>query len=195
MLLKAKILEEMGEFAQAISLLAQADSDLDISREPRLFVYLRFNLLVCLLLAGRFDEAERLFPQLQKLLEEYRAQPLDFVRLLWVEGNIHLGRGRLGPAEEAFREVRQEFLARQMGYDAALVSLDLALLFAQEDCTEELKRLAGELMPIFEAQDVHREALVALLMFQRACQEERVTVDLVRQFAAYLRRERRGNGW
>ncbi len=81
-----------------------------------------------------------------------------------------------------------------MGYDAALVSLDLALLFAQEGCHEDLKRLASELMPIFEARDVHREAIVALLMFRQACEEERVTVDLVRQFAAYLRRERREKG-
>ena len=81
-----------------------------------------------------------------------------------------------------------------MGYDAALVSLDLARLFAQEECTEDLKRLAAELMPIFESRDVHREAIVALLMFQRACEEERLTVDLAREFSAYLRRERRGNG-
>ncbi len=81
-----------------------------------------------------------------------------------------------------------------MGYDAALVSLDLALLYAQENCTEDLKRLAAELMPIFESRDVHREAIVALLMFQRACEEEKLTVALVRKFAEYLRRERREGG-
>ena len=41
-------------------------------------------------------------------------------------------------------------------------------------------------------RDVHREAIVALLIFQRACEEERLTVELVQQLAAYLRRERRG---
>jgi hypothetical protein len=111
-----------------------------------------------------------------------------------VEGNVDLALGRLGPAEAAFREVQHDFLERRMGYDAALVSLDLALLFTQEGCVEDLKRLAAELMPVFESRDVHREAIVALLMFQRACEEERLTVDLVRQFAEYLRRERRGNG-
>ena len=64
-----------------------------------------------------------------------------------------------------------------MGYDAALVSLDLARLYAQEGCVEDLKRLAAELMPVFESRDVHREALVALLMFQKACEEERLTVQ------------------
>ncbi len=31
-------------------------------------------------------------------------------------------------------------------------------------------------------------------MFQKACEEERLTVDLVREIAVYLRRERRGSG-
>ena len=74
-----------------------------------------------------------------------------------------------------------------MGYDAALVSLDLARLLAAEGCTDDLKRLAAELMPVFESRDVHREAIVALLIFQRACEEERLTVELVQQLAAYLR--------
>jgi hypothetical protein len=149
--------------------------------------------LGCLTLAGLYEDAELLLPEVQNLFRD-AAQPLDLVRLRWAEGLIHLGRGRIGPAEAAFWEVQKEFLERQMGYDAALVSLDLARLYAQEGCTEDLKRLAAEMMPVFQSRDVHREAILALLMFQRACEEERLTVDLVRQISAYLRRERRGNG-
>jgi tetratricopeptide (TPR) repeat protein len=190
LLQKAKILEESGDLAGAIDLLHQSTLEIDLAREPQLFTYGRFNLLISLILAERHEEAERLLPDVKDLLRK-TAQPLDLVRLRWAEGNIDLGLGRLGPAEAAFREVRREFLERQMGYDAALVSLDLARLFAQEGCTEDLKRLAAELMPIFQSRDVNREAIVALLMFQRACEEERLTVDLARQFSAYLRRERR----
>ncbi len=46
-------------------------------------------------------------------------------------------------------------------------------------------------MPIFEARDVHREALVALFLFQRACEEERLTAEMARQLAQDLRRQRR----
>jgi tetratricopeptide (TPR) repeat protein len=193
LLQKAKILEEMGELVQATRLLIQAAGEIDPVSEPRIFAYFRFNLAVCLLQAGQPQEAEGLIPELRKVLQE-SGQPLDLVRLRWVEGNIDLAFSRLGPAEAAFREVQHEFLERRMGYDAALVSLDLALLFTQEGCVEDLKKLAAELMTVFESRDVHREAIVALLMFQRACEEEKLTVDLVRQFAEYLRRERRGNG-
>jgi len=190
---KAKILEEMGDLTRSVELLQAAATEINRINEPRLFVYARYNLLGCLILMDRFDEAKELLPEVRGFLQQ-AAQPIDLVRLHWAEGLIDLGFGRLGPAEAAFREVQKEFLSRQMGYDAALVSLDLARLYAQEGCVDDLKRLAAELMPIFESQDVHREAIVALLMFQRACEEERMTVELVRELATYLRRERRGNG-
>lgn len=190
---KVKILEEMGKLDEAVALLQEIPAEIDPSSEPRLFAYARFNLVCAFILAGRFREAEELLSEVLGLFSGI-AQPLDLVRLRWAEGNIALGFGRLGPAEAAFLEVRQEFLERRMGYDAALVSLDLARLYAQEGCKDELKRLARELMPIFEARDVHREAIVALLMFQRACEEDRLTVEMIQEIAGYLRRERRGNG-
>lgn len=193
LLQRAKILEESGDLSAAIDLLRRTAKEIDPSREPRLVAYSRFNLLSCLAWGERFEEAETLLPEIRAVSEK-AAQPLDLVRLRWIEGLIDLGRGRLGPAEAAFRESQKEFLERQMGYDAALVSLDLARLYAQEGCAEDLKRLAAEMMPVFQARDVHREAILALLMFQRACEEERLTVDLVRQISDYLRRERRGNG-
>ena len=191
LLQKAKILEEMGDLDQAMVLLGDAVGEIDVSREPRLFSYARYNLLGCLVRANRHGEAERLLPEVRTLFLT-NALPLDLIRLRWTEGLIHLGLGRRGPAEAVFREVQLAFLERGMGYDAALASLALALLFAQEGCVDDLKRLAAELMPIFESRDVHREALMALLMFQKACEEERLTVDLVREIAAFLRRERRG---
>lgn len=191
LLKKAKILEEGDDFQEAIKLLQETSAELDRQGEARLFSYARYNLLGTLTLAGAYEEASQLLPEVRDLFKA-SAQPLDLVRLRWAEGLIHLGLGRLGPAESAFREVREEFLAREMGYDAALVSLDLARLFVQEGCVDDLKRLAAELMPIFESRDVHREAIVTLLLFQRACEEERLTLDLVRKFATSLRRDRQG---
>jgi tetratricopeptide (TPR) repeat protein len=193
LLQKAKIYEEEGGLDRAVAVLEEIPDEIDFALDPRLFAYSRYNLLGCLTLMGEYERAEQLLPEVRDLFRAI-AQPLDLIRLRWAEGLIQLGFGQRGPAEAAFHEVRQEFLERRMGYDAALVSLDLARLYTQEGCTDELKRLARELMPIFEARDVHREAIVALLMFQRACDEERLTVELVQEIAGYLRRERRGNG-
>jgi tetratricopeptide (TPR) repeat protein len=186
---KAKILEEQGDLAGAIDLLEQAAQEIDPERDSRLLVYACHNLAWCLATAGRHREAACRLPAIQGLFQKY-AKPLDFVRLRWLEGRIAFGTGDSAAAERLFREVRQEFLGRTMGYDAALVSLDLAVVLAQAGRNEELKQLAAEMISIFESRDVHREAVAALLMFQHACQEERLTVEFARHIASLLEQSR-----
>jgi hypothetical protein len=174
----------------AIPLLRQAEPLLDRERDPRLLLCLRHNLLHCLAKVGRYAEADAMVPGVRALCQEI-GWDLDLVRLRWVEGKIDFGLGRLESAEAAFREVQEELLSCRLGYDAALVSLDLALLYASEHRTADLKRLAAEILPAFESREIHREAMAALLMFQGACEEERLTVQLARQLADFLQRERR----
>ena len=115
---------------------------------------------------------------------------LDHLRLRWLEGRLAAGLGRSAEAEAVFQQIQGEFLHLWMGYDAALVALDLAILYAREHRTQELKQLAAEIMPVFQSRDLHREALATLAMFQRACQEERLTVELAEQIAGALLRGR-----
>ena len=75
-----------------------------------------------------------------------------------------------------------------MDINAALVALDLAVLLSEQGRTQELKTLAIELLAAFEAREIHRESLAVLLLFQRACEEERLTAELARQFGSLLRR-------
>jgi tetratricopeptide (TPR) repeat protein len=190
LLKKAKILEDGEDLGGAVRILRELVEELDPKQEPQLSAYARHNLVLCLTEAGRYDEAEQLLPEVREQLAG-QGKPLNLVRLRWAEGKIALGLGRTAEAEEDFREVRQDFLERTMGYDAALVSLDLAILYAREHRTSELKRLAAEMAPIFESRDVRRESLAALVMFRNACEEERMTVELATQLALELRRQRR----
>jgi hypothetical protein len=68
---------------------------------------------------------------------------------------------------------------------------DLRRTHASAHRTADLKQLAAEILPAFESREIHREAMAALLMFQGACEEERLTVQLVQQLADFLQRERR----
>lgn len=94
--------------------------------------------------------------------------------------------------EAAYREVQGEFERHRMHYNAALVTLDRALLLARQRRTEELKRLSAELVAAFESRSIHREATAGLILFQRACDEERATAEMISRLAALLRK--RGNG-
>lgn len=190
LLKKAKILEETGDLEAAVELLRQAVGKIDSARSERLSVYALHNLVWTLTTAGRHGEAVEMLPRVQERFGSI-ARPMDFIRLRWAEGRIAAGLGRRDEAEVTFLAVRQEFLRYGMGYDAALVSLDLAILYAQDRRTDELKRLAVEIGPIFESRDVHREALAALVLFREACQEERLTPQLAGEIARTLQRERR----
>jgi hypothetical protein len=64
---------------------------------------------------------------------------------------------------------------------------DLTLLYLREGRTADVKRLAEEILPIFQSQDVHREALAALRLFQEAARQERLTVQVVQEYVKYLR--------
>jgi tetratricopeptide (TPR) repeat protein len=186
---KAKINEEIGDLDTGIRLLEEASGLIARQREPRLVLCVHQNLVLLLSAAGRYSEAEALLPELRRLSQEI-GNRLDLLRLRWAEGKVDRGLGRRGPAEAAFREVQRELMERRMGYDAALVCLDLAILYAEEGATAELKHLAVEVMPVFESREVQREAMAALILFQHACQEEQLTAGLARQIAEVLRRER-----
>jgi hypothetical protein len=53
-----------------------------------------------------------------------------------------------------------------------------------------MRRLAEEMLPIFKSQDIHREAIAALFVFQKAAEMERVTLGLIRDVTGYLKESR-----
>jgi tetratricopeptide (TPR) repeat protein len=193
LLQRSKILTTMGMNDLAIDVLRMSAAVIDPEKDRRLFAYANQSLVGSLVLAGRYDEAERLIPEVKKLFGT-AAEPLDLLRLRWNEANLAHGLGRLTEAEQAYRALQHDFLNLGNGLDAALISLDLATLLWEQGRTEELKQLAAEIVVVFESREIQREAMVALLLFQQACTEERVTGELLRQIAAQIRRERRGNG-
>ena len=193
LLKKAKVLRESDDLPDAIDAVQQSLLEINPHQDPRLFAYARFNLLHLLTISGRYEDAQLLLPNVRRLLQD-TAEPTDLLRLRWTEASIAHGLGRLAEAAQGYRAVQQDFLDLKKGLDAALVSLDLAALLLEQGRTEELKQLATEMVAVFESREVQREAMVALLLFQHACAEDRITGELLRQIAAQIRRERKGNG-
>jgi tetratricopeptide (TPR) repeat protein len=157
--------------------------------EPRLYCYAHHNLTLTLCELGDYAAAEDHLAAGRRL---YREHPDLYTqsRLTWLKGKIAAGLGRLGEAEAAFAAIRQEFAAEGNAYDAAMASLDLALVYLRQGRTAELGELAEEAHRVFEAQDVHREEHAALLLFRDAVRQERVTADLIRELMAYLKKAR-----
>lgn len=186
---KAFTQEQMGDFDAAITTLEKASTQVDGEREPRLLCVLRFNLVVNLIHQGRHDEAVALLPKVRELALEI-GNGLDLVRVVWLESRICLGLGQREKAMASLEQVRGEFTAREIAYDAALVSLELAVLYLEDGRTPEVRILARQMLWIFRAQGVHREALAALKLFCEAAEQEQATVDLARRVAEYLEKAR-----
>lgn len=190
---KALALAEMEEPESAIELLHEARPLVDVKRDPRLLLCLRHNLLWNLTTVEQYGLAKALLPEVAALSREL-GNPLDLVRLRWAEARIAAGLGEVNAAVRLFQDLRQDFAERGIAYDAALVTLELTALHAQEGRTAEVKRLSLEMAGIFRAQDVPREALAALLFFQRAAAREQATARLAREVAAFLEKLRSDPG-
>lgn len=189
LLKKALALSEMNEPEQSIELLERAEPMLDLRRDPRLVLCLRHNLLWDLTTVERYADAESRLPGVEALCREL-GNPLDLIRLRWAEGRIAAGQGHTEEAIHLLRGLREEFVEREMAFDAALVTLELTELYARQGSTAEVKELSIEMAGIFQAQDVPREALAALLFFQKAAERERATAKLAREIASFLQQLR-----
>ncbi len=190
MLSKAMFLGYSGWPEDAIRVIRKGLGLLDWKREPRLVLMGRHNLAWFLTDCGRAAEARR---QLERFRHVYRdfPDPWTALRLAWLDGRIAGGMGRLEKAEEILREVRRRFLADGHGYDASLVTLDLAHLYLQKGRTAEVRELARETFSVFLSKDVHRQALAALAVFQKAVELDNATPGLVQEISSYLRRARK----
>lgn len=186
---KALALAAMEESERAIELLREAEPLVDSRRDPRLLLCARHNLLCSLTTVEEFAEAKAMLPGVAAFCREL-GNPLDLLRLRWAEARIAAGLGHTEAAIQLFQRVRQDFAEQGIAYDAALVTLHLTAVYAKEGRTAEVKRLSAEVVGIFRAQDVSREALAALLFFQKAAERERATATLAREIAAFLEKLR-----
>lgn len=176
-----------GDIESAIPLLFKALRFIDPEIEPRLLLCARHNLSDYLASSGRFMEARRVYRETLPLYRDFPDAGTQS-RRKWVKGRIAFGLGQLGQAESLFLAAREGFIAESVSYDVALVSLDLASVYARQGRTADLRRLAEEMLPIFSSLQIQREALAALAFLRQALDAERASVEVVSRVAEFFRR-------
>jgi tetratricopeptide (TPR) repeat protein len=186
---KANALRFRGSYKESNDVLRKTEALIQEKQDPRLSWLVRFTLVVNLWHLGDYGEAELLLPDVREQAVKM-ANELDLVRVVWLEGRIATGLGRQNEALPALEQVRRYFTASQIAYDAALVSLEIAIFYLEEGRTGEVKNLSEEMLWIFKNQGVHKEALAALRLFCEAAGREEATADLARRVVNYLVRAR-----
>jgi tetratricopeptide (TPR) repeat protein len=184
---KAATHARAGDVEESIRLQRVAMPLIDGVREPRVVLAAQHNLAMDLVDSGRPAEALDLLDSCRPLYAQL-GQRMLLVRLRWVEANAAQALGDFDRAEKAYLEVRAEFQGRDIPYDAAVASLELATLYAEQGRTTEIKQLALEMLPVFQALEIQRETIAALILFRQAAEAETASLALLQHIAGFLKR-------
>ncbi|HKV11130.1 MAG TPA: hypothetical protein VJ725_23520, partial [Thermoanaerobaculia bacterium] len=160
---------------------------IDSEQEPRLLLSAWHNLSFVLADLGRFIEAQSLYRKARPLYREF-SDAWTQNRRKWLKAKILQGLGQSFQAESLYLAAQAGFIEEGIPYDTALVSLELATLYAGQGRTAELKRLAEEMVPIFASRQIHRETLAALAYLKQAAEAEKASYELVARVAAFVKR-------
>lgn len=183
------VFHHSGRSEEGIPLLYRALELIDPEQEPMLLLMAKHNLVDDLAEAGKYMEAQRLFLQARPLYQRF-AESFVEMRRLWVEGKIARGLGQPEKAERLLLSAREGCIKLASSYDFALISLELAGLYASQERNTDLKRLAQEMAPIFSSLQIQREALAAFNLWYQAVQSETAGAELAARAIAALRRAR-----
>lgn len=147
-------------------------------RDEALLANLFHNLVLVYLDLEEFGEAASILSAASDLILAH-APPNERIRLRGIEARLARALGDRSRAELLFRDVREDFLEAGLGYDAALVGLELSALLVEAGRPAEVVLIVGEILVTFRDLGVAREALGSLLLLREALEAGRATVELV----------------
>lgn len=90
------------------------------------------------------------------------------IRARWLEGRLLVARKDWTEAVKAFDAVRLAFLEKRLEFDAALVSIELALCHAKRGHFSLVTELCKEMYPVFCSMKIPQEASATLILFADA---------------------------
>lgn len=176
-----------GKPEEGLQLLVRGLTMIDRAQESRLMFQALHNILLFRVEVGHFEQARH---QLQRMRPLYAAHAVasELMKLHWIEGKIAAGLGDLVTAEATFQQIRQDLDDAGLGYEASILSLELAGVWLRQGRTAEVRGLVTEIVAAFRALGVKREAMSALQMLQEALNRDQATLEIFRLVGGILRR-------
>jgi len=181
-----------ADFSNAIPSLERLAYDETVDRPNRLSA--TFFLVKALVMTGAGFKIGSLLPRLNDLAKSFPSRHLD-IQLAWLKGLIV---GRLSDpdaGEVLMSRARDYYLEKEILYDAALVTLDMAMVRFEAGHYDQAARHAAGIVDAFAASGIHREALVALRYFQEAVKKKQEARDRYRELQVYLPLSRRDSAY
>jgi len=187
---KGRALGCSGYVEEAIPCIRRGLELIDERRDLRLVLVAKHNLVEYLSNCGFHVEAHDLLTETRELHARL-SNRVDLIRFKWLEGKVARDLERMGTAEELLLQAKRYFVEQEIAYDAALVSLDLAMVYLKQARIVELKELAGEMVTIFSGLGVQRELFAAMAFFNKAKEiEQSATMGLLQELIEILDKAR-----
>lgn len=184
---RANVFLVMRELDRVVENLRQA---LPLAQDPWLALMVRHNLIFALAECGGAREAAELFDSSRELYLQYN-DPLTTSRRIWAEGLIARELGEdLGKAEQLLTLAMDRLAEQGYALDAADAGLDLVTIYARRGQSDQVLRVASELVRLFQSQDVHPEGLAALKAVQEAAERSAVSSTVLARATDAIRANR-----
>ncbi|HEX3530777.1 MAG TPA: hypothetical protein VH988_27245 [Thermoanaerobaculia bacterium] len=168
---------------EAVEIFRRAVHLLDPVRDPKLAAVAQHNLANSLIEAGELREASGILLE-GDLRQIFADDPLNLLRLRWVEGKLLAARGRYANAEKVLTEVRDGFRREGLEYVATVAGVDLAKVYLDQKNNPALHATALDLVERAQRKKFNRNAQHALVTFEVMCAERLAE----KQHARFLQR-------
>ncbi|MEM7483113.1 MAG: tetratricopeptide repeat protein [Acidobacteriota bacterium] len=182
-----EVYREIGELQKALASIDDALQCIDPEQEDRLFLMACHNRALCFYHLDRYEDARVALEENHSLYARFPDRWTQ-LRALWLEGKVLRGLGETQTAERTLESARDGFLEGGRPFDASQVALDLALVYSDMGRAAELQSLSDDLVTVFQGQELHREAMVALVLFRQAVRDNSLTRAIVDQLHRCLSR-------
>lgn len=168
---------------QAVQRVEEALSLLDPRRDPDLLLGARGNLVLYRIDAEDAEGARAAFEQLPEPRDH-----LPRLRRAWLEADLLRLEGDLDGAARLYDDVRIAYLAEEVHYNVALVSLDLAVVATAQGRTDYVRELARDAVVLLTRSGAPQEAFAALRLLVDSLEREAVSVAFIRRVGRKLSR-------
>ena len=155
---------------ESVEILRRAVHLLDPTRDPMLAAVAQHNLAFALVDAGELREASGILIK-GNLRQIFANDPLNLLRVRWLEGKLLAARGRSANAEKVLTEVRDGFRREGLEYVAAVAGVDLAKVYLDQKNNPALHATALDLVERAQRKKFYRNAQYALVTFEVMCAE------------------------
>ncbi len=174
-------LDAIAAFGDARALLAHHG-------EPFLTYAVYCNLANAQAKAGLYQEGAANLSKANVLCQQLD-NPLESLKILWVDGVIKQGERDLPNAEKLIRHARSGYQEAEEICSFALASLDLAVLLSEQQRWSDTLDLTLEVVPLLESLRLNPESLAAISLLSKALETKRVSPLLLRDVRDTVHRD------